>query len=221
MEGKTKVIVVDDQNIARGFFEMHIKTSIRYELVRSLPSADMAVSYIDQNPVDLVIMDVMMRYGMDGLSAAEKIKKNHPGTKIILVTSMAEASWEKRAKEAGIDSFWYKEYSEEPLIEIMDRTMQGESIYPGRAPSLRFGKVSRDELTERELDVLRELTSGATNEEIAHKLFISVNTVKRHIQNLMDKSGFKNRLSLAINATSLGLVVSEDGIQAKDSDFDV
>ena len=206
---KIKVIVVDDQNVARAFFEMHIRTSIRYDLVRSLPAAELAVTYCDQNPVDLVIMDVMMRYGMDGLEAAEIIKKNHPKIRIILVTSMAEASWEQRARQIGVDSFWYKEYSEEPLIEIMDRTMQGEKVYPSDPPEVQFGKVTRSDLTERELDVLRELTSGATNEEIARKLFISVNTVKRHIQNLMDKSGFKNRLSLAINATALGLVVSD------------
>ncbi|MBO4887017.1 MAG: response regulator transcription factor [Firmicutes bacterium] len=209
MNEKVKVVVVDDQNVARGFFEMHIKTSLRYELVRSLPAADLAISYLEQHPVDLVIMDIVMRYGMDGLSAAEQIKKRFPKVKIILVTSMAEATWEKRAKAAGIESFWYKEYSEEPLIEIMDRTMAGESVYPSDAPMVQFGKVTRQDLTERELDVLRELTSGATNEEIAQHLFISVNTVKRHIQNLMDKSGYKNRLALAINATSLGLVVSE------------
>ena len=215
MNEKVKVVVVDDQNVARGFFEMHIKTSLRYELVRSLLAADLAISYLEQHPVDLVIMDIVMRYGMDGLSAAEQIKQRFPKVKIILVTSMAEATWEKRAKAAGIESFWYKEYSEEPLIEIMDRTMAGESVYPSDAPMVQFGKVTRQDLTERELDVLRELTSGATNEEIAQHLFISVNTVKRHIQNLMDKSGYKNRLALAINATSLGLVVSDGEIGNK------
>ena len=215
MAERIKVVVVDDQNVARGFFEMHIKTSLRYELVRSLPAADLAITYLEQHPVDLVIMDIVMRYGMDGLSAAEQIKKRFPQVKVILVTSMAEATLEKRAKIAGIESFWYKEYSEEPLIEIMDRTMNGESVYPSDAPVVQFGKVTTQELTERELDVLRELTSGATNEEIAQHLFISVNTVKRHIQNLMDKSGYKNRLALAINATSLGLVVSDEEIGKK------
>ena len=215
MAERIKVVVVDDQNVARGFFEMHIKTSLRYELVRSLPAADLAITYLEQHPVNLVIMDIVMRYGMDGLSAAEQIKKRFPQVKVILVTSMAEATWEKRAKLAGIESFWYKEYSEEPLIEIMDRTMNGESVYPSDAPVVQFGKVTTQELTERELDVLRELTSGATNEEIAQHLFISVNTVKRHIQNLMDKSGYKNRLALAINATSLGLVVSDEEIGKK------
>ena len=73
MAERIKVVVVDDQNVARGFFEMHIKTSLRYELVRSLPAADLAITYLEQHPVDLVIMDIVMRYGMDGLSAAEPI----------------------------------------------------------------------------------------------------------------------------------------------------
>ena len=203
------MIVVDDQNVDRSYFEMYVNTSLNYELVGSLSAAEFAVPYCDSHPVDLILMDVMMRYGIDGLTAAEKIKKKHPGIKIILTTSMAEASWEKRAREIGVESFWYKEYSEEPLLDVMDRTVEGESVYPDNPPKVQFGNVFRSEMTERELDVLRELTSGATNEEIADKLCISVNTVKRHIQNLLDKTGYTSRLALAVNAKSLGLVVSD------------
>ena len=210
-----KVVIADDSRMSRLVCENIINGSEKYELAGSFATAEEAVDFCAKNPVDMVIMDIVMRYGMDGLSAAEQIKKRFPQVKVILVTSMAEATWEKRAKIAGIESFWYKEYSEEPLIEIMDRTMNGESVYPSDAPVVQFGKVTTQELTERELDVLRELTSGATNEEIAQHLFISVNTVKRHIQNLMDKSGYKNRLALAINATSLGLVVSNEEIGKK------
>ena len=151
----------------------------------------------------------MMRTGVDGLTAAIQIKRRHPEIKIILATSMAEASWEQRAKEAGIESFWYKEYSEEPLLSVMDRTMAGESVYPQKTNDIPFGRATRSQITERELDVLRELTAGGTNEEIAESLGISVNTVRRHIQNLLFKTGFDNRLELAIHAASLGLVVSD------------
>ena len=72
-----------------------------------------------------------------------------------------------------------------------------------------FGKATRHDLTERELEVLRELTGSLTNEEIAARLHISVNTVKRHLQNIMAKTGFDNRLELAMNARLLGLVVSD------------
>ena len=88
--------------------------------------------------------------------------------------------------------------------------MAGETVYPGEAPKVSFGNVTRADLTERELDILRELTGSLTNEEIAEKLNISPNTVKRHIQNIMEKTGFDSRLDLAMNARALGLVVSEE-----------
>jgi DNA-binding NarL/FixJ family response regulator len=65
-------------------------------------------------------------------------------------------------------------------------------------------------LTERELDILRELTTNRSNEEIAEKFNISLNTVKRHIQNMLNKTGYTNRLELAVNAKALGLVVHDD-----------
>jgi len=68
LSNKTKILVVDDQNIARGYFEMYVKSSTNYELVKSLPTADAAVTFCDRHEVDLVVMDIMMRYGMDGLT---------------------------------------------------------------------------------------------------------------------------------------------------------
>ena len=137
------------------------------------------------------------------------IKQKHPEVKIILTTSTSETSWEQKAKEAGIESFWYKEYDEHGLLEIMERTLNGESIYPADEPNVPFGKITRADLTDREIEILRELTASRTNEEIAESLVISVNTVKRHIQNIMEKTGFESRLELAMNAKSIGLVVND------------
>lgn len=206
---KTRVVVVDDQNISRGFFEMYVRAASGYELTAGLRSAQESLGFIEKNKPDLIIMDVMMQEGIDGLSAAAQIKQRHPEIKIILTTSTSETSWEEKAKASGIDSFWYKEYDEHGLMEIMDRTMNGEAVYPSEAPKVQFGKITRSDLTDRELELLRELTSGMTNEEIADKLQISVNTVKRHIQNIMEKTGFESRLDLATNAKLLGLVVSD------------
>ena len=130
MQDMIRVAVVDDQNISRSFFEMYVRSSKRYELIAALPSAEMAVDLVERQPVDLIIMDVLMRWGLDGLSAAEKIKKAHPEIKIILTTSTSETSWEEKAREIGVESFWYKEYDEQSLLEIMDRTTEGEHIYP-------------------------------------------------------------------------------------------
>ena len=210
MSDRIRVVVADDQNISRGFFEMYVRAAIRYELLAGLRTAADAAAYVDAHETDLLILDVMMQDGMDGLTAAEAIKRKHPEIRIILTTSASETSWEEKARAIGIESFWYKEYDSHSLIEIMDRTMNGESVYPGDAPRVPFGAVTRADLTDRELDVLRELTGSLTNEEIAERLNISANTVKRHIQNIMEKTGFESRLDLAMNAKALGLVVHDN-----------
>ena len=210
MQERIRVVVADDQNISRGFFEMYVRASSRYELAAALRSAQEAVDYLEEHEAELLILDVMMQQGIDGITAAGLIKQKYPEQKIILTTSTSETSWEEKARALGVESFWYKEYDEHSLIDIMDRTMKGESVYPAQPPRVSFGRVQRGDLTERELDVLRELTASLTNEEIAEKLHISANTVKRHLQNIMEKTGFSSRLELAMNARMLGLVVHED-----------
>lgn len=209
MNRKTQVVIADDQNISRGFFEMYVRASADCELLAALRTAQEAVDFLNEHDADLLILDVMMQEGIDGLTAAKKIKETRPELRIILTTSASETSWEEKAKEIGVESFWYKEYDERSIQEIMDRTMAGESVYPDDVPRIPFGKITRAELTERELEVLRELTASLTNKEIADRLCISPDTVKRHLQNIMEKTGFESRLELAMNAKSLGMVVSD------------
>jgi len=206
---KTRVLIIDDQLIARSYFEMRIQASPKYEVVCSLNSAEDAPEYCRSHPVDLVIMDVVMQRGMTGLDAAEVIKAEHPKVRVIIVTSIPEVSYMRRARQIRVDSFWYKEYEEAPLLEVMDRTMAGESVYPTDAPVVYLGEARSTELTEQELAVLREITSGLSNEEIARKLFISVNTVRWHVKNLLSKTGFNSRIKLAIYARASGLVLGD------------
>ena len=91
----------------------------------------------------------------------------------------------------------------------MDRTMAGEHIYPDETLLIRIGNTTNHNFTERELDILKELTTGDSNAEIAKRLFISVATVKSHIQHLMDKTGFKTRTELVSEARGLGIVIKE------------
>ncbi len=207
-----RVLVVDDQYVARSFFEVHVGMMRKYELAASLPSAEEAVAWCMEHPVDLVIMDVVMKTGLDGLTCARSIKTSHPEVKIILTTSLAESRWIDTAREAKIDSFWFKEYSDISLIEVMERTMRGERVYPESLPNPEFGKVTKYDLSERERDVLRELTQNRTNEEIGRELGISPHTVKRHIESILIKTGFKSRVELAVNARVLGLVVHDDDL---------
>ena len=210
MSERVRVVVVDDQYLARGFFEGLVRMSGRYELAASLPDAEQAMAFCDEHPVDLVIMDVMMKVGLAGLTCARSIKASHPEVKVILTTSTAEAEWLVKARRAMIDSFWFKEYSTVSLTEVMDRTMAGESVYPDSPPNPAFGVAVKADLSERELVVLRELTRNGTNEEIARQLGVSVNTVRTHIQHMLEKTGFRNRIDLAVNAKTLGVVVHED-----------
>ena len=210
MNERVRVVVVDDQYLARGFFEGLVRMSERYELAASLSGAEQAIAFCDEHPADLLVMDVMMKRGLDGLTCARSIKASHPEVKIILTTSTAEAEWIDRARRAKIDSFWFKEYSEISLTEVMERTMRGESVYPDSPPNPEFGDVRKADLTEREQAVLRELTRNSTNEEIAQRLGVSANTVRTHIQHMLEKTGYKNRIDLAVNAKALGVVVHED-----------
>ena len=141
--------------------------------------------------------------------AAEKLKKNYPQIKIIIITSQPEYSYIAHARKIGVESFWYKEPTAEALLKVMDRTMAGESIYPDSAPITRLGAALSDDFTERELEVLRELVSGKTDAAIAETLCLSVARVKQHIQRIREKTQFANRTELAVRARESGLVIGD------------
>jgi two-component system vancomycin resistance associated response regulator VraR len=210
---KIKVIVVEDQTMPRQLFKLMLDESDRYELLYALESASVASMYCDRFAVDLVIMDVVMRDGSNGLDASERIKKSHPNIRIIIVTSMPEVSYIDRAKKIGVESFWYKENwggEASDLLDVIDRTMAGECVYPESAPTVFIGKAKSTELTRAELAVLRCLTKGMSNTEIGEKLFIGPDTVKTHISSMLQKTDLQNRTELAIKARATGLVIEDD-----------
>ncbi len=201
------VLIVEDQDIPRDLFEIYIGASDNFKHLLSLANASAALSVCRNSKVDLILMDVMTGFDHNGLDAAEVIKQQFPDIKIIIVTSMPEYSWLARAREIGVDSFWYKDGQKDSILDVMERTMAGEHIYPDETPLIRIGNATNHEFTERELDVLKELTTGDTNAEIAERLSISVATVKSHIQHLMEKTGFKTRTELVSEARGLGIVI--------------
>ncbi|MGN0355442.1 MAG: response regulator [Muricoprocola sp.] len=203
----TNVLIVEDDPMARTLFEIYLKNSGRYHIAGVIESASMAELYCLRKQVDLIIMDVCTALNASGLDAASKIKQNHPQIKIIIVTSQPECAFINRAKEAGVDSFWYKEPSEEVILSIMDRTMKGESIYPDHTPDLKIGNTVSTDFTECELKILRELTSGDTDEEIAEELHLSTWTVRRYVKLMLEKTGFKSRTQLAVAARESSLVI--------------
>lgn len=201
------VMVVEDQSMPRKLFEIMIGESQKYHLLYAIENASMAEVFCMKQPIDLILMDVCTAYGESGLDAAASIKKKWPGIKIIIVTSMPECSFIERAKQAGVDSFWYKDFNDEPILEVMDRTMAGESVFPEKTPELHLGKASSYDLTDREIEVLRELTSGASDKVIADHLHLSIHTVKHYINTMLEKTGFASRTELAVTAREIGLVI--------------
>lgn len=204
------VMVVEDQAMPRQLFEAFIAMSDKYTLVHSIKNADMADIYCEKSDIDLILMDVCTELNSNGLDAAERIKQKYPKIKIIVVTSMPEVSYLERARQIGVDSFWYKEVSREPILSLMDRTMAGESIYPDSTPSVDFGYIKSSDLSGREIAILREVIGGDTNAEIAEKLNISQYTVRDYVQVLMEKTGFHTRTELAVKARELGIIIPEN-----------
>lgn len=203
------VLIVEDQDMPRQLFEIYIKGSGQFKHLASITNASAALTVCRSKKVDLILMDVMTELGHSGLDAAEEIKREYPGTKIIIVTSMPEYSWLERARKIGVDSFWYKDGQKDSILSVMERTVAGEHIYPDETPLVSIGCSTNHEFTDRELDVLKELTTGASNAVIAQRLCISTGTVKNHIQHLLEKTGFTTRTELVSEARSLGIVIKD------------
>ena len=205
----TKVMIVEDDPMASKLLEIFVKESDRYSVAHTIDNASMAEMYCFKNPIDLILMDVCTAMNTNGLDAAAKIKKSFPHIKVIIMTSQPECSFIDRARSIGVDSFWYKESTAEKVIEVMDRTMNGESVYPDTTPTLQLGNAKSSEFSPKELEVLRELISGESDAVIADKLHMSLRTVKAHIQSMREKTGFRNRTELAVRARELGLVIKD------------
>ncbi|MBO4617630.1 MAG: response regulator transcription factor [Lachnospiraceae bacterium] len=203
----TRVLIVDDSVTVRTLFESIIEGSDVYSLAGTLENAKAALPFCMRSPVDLILMDVYTKDRENGLEAAREIKKEFPDIKIIISTSLPEESFLEKAKAAGCESFWYKEVGELGLLDVMNRTMRGESVYPDTTPTVSVGLAKSVEFTPMEMKVLRELCNGKLNKDIAKELCMSENTVKFHINNMLQKAGYSNRYQLAIDAVEQKLIV--------------
>ena len=202
-------MIVEDDPMAQKLLEIFISENSGYQVAHIIESAAMAEFYCMTHKIDLILMDVCTAMNVSGLEAAEKIKSCFPNIKIIIITSQPECSFIDRARAAGVESFWYKTASAEEILTVMDRTMAGERIYPDNTPNLKLGVADSDKFSDRELEVLRLVVAGETDAAIAEKLFMSVRTVKQHIQTMRDKTGFRNRTELAVRARESGLVIND------------
>lgn len=201
------VLIVEDQKMSREYMENYIKESGRYAIRASIANAASAKMYCIGKQVDLILMDVCTEHDENGIEETKLIKKSYPEIKIIIVTSMLECSFIARAQEAGADSFWYKDSTAVELIDVMDRTVNGENVYPDKTPDVRIGLIKSCEFTASELKVLRLVVEGMSYEEMAVQLGVSVSAIRYHITNMLQKTGYPNKTRLAIAAANKSFII--------------
>ncbi len=205
-----RVMIVEDQPMIRSLLESYFPVEGGHQIVASIPGAKQAVEICRVTPVDLVLMDVQTQNRENGLTAVRKIKTTHPEIKIIVVTSLIDSAVLEKAKSAGADSLWYKDSTENRLMEIVRQTMTGEHIFPDAPPPVQIGMAKSTEFTKTELKVLRYLLRGLSYPRIASEMGIEMSTVKFHVANMLSKTGLENKLQLALAVSEVKMIADLD-----------
>ena len=147
----TNVLIVDDErNIRKAFAADVASAPDRYTLVDAIPGAESALPLCASGKVDLVIMDINTANYENGIEVSARIKQRWPGIRIIVTTSYSDMRTLEQARVAGVDSFWFKDYSEIELLEVMDLTVAGSSWYPQEKPPVPIGETVLSALTKRQ-----------------------------------------------------------------------
>ena len=204
---RVNVLIVEDSRVSREAFERKLSSFPEYSVVASIENAANAEIACMTNKIDLILMDVCTADDESGIRAAARVKKKYPWVRIILMTSMPEHSFIKKAQDSGCDSFWYKEYGNISLLEVCERTMKGEKVWPESSPVIMIGQAKSSEFTDREFAVIREMVRGVRYEEMAETLHLSINTVKYHVKNILQKTGFRSTVQLVAEVVEKRLVL--------------
>ena len=200
----TKVLVVDDHESIRNLFEMEFVPENGYKVVASIGCANDAVAFCTTTCPDLVIMDVCTEDGVSGLEATAKILEKFPDIKVIVTTGFDEITYCPRAKELGAHAFVYKTKGIAHYREVAGRILNGERVFPEpKKIPLPQGETP---FTDREMEVLRLLCKHMSTQEIADMLMISPKTVYRHMENMVQKAGFKSSMELVVYVLSNGWI---------------
>ena len=202
-----RVLIVEDQRMAQENMEAIIRSAEDYVLAGIIPNAADTELFCMRSSVDLSLMDVCTARDENGIDACAVIKRKFPKIKIIIVTSMAEHTFIEKAKAARADSFWYKDASRGELLEVMDRTMAGERIFPEKTPEVKLGLTTSYELTQSELGVLRALMQSTSDEDAAKMLNCTKANIRWHLGKILDKTGYRTRMELLIAVASKNLII--------------
>jgi NarL family two-component system response regulator LiaR len=211
------VMIVDDHEMVRLGACSYLEAQPDISVVAQAGSGEEAVKLAQEFIPDVVLMDLVMP-GMDGVETTRRVKNISPRTQIVILTSFHQDEFIFPALQAGAISYLLKDVKAKELVEAIRRAARGEAtLHPRIAArliktfrSLESGEVTPfTALTERELEVLKLIAKGCSNEKIADQLVISVGTVKGHVSNILSKLHLVDRTQAAAYAWQAGIVRRE------------
>ncbi len=211
------VMIVDDHEMVRRGACSYLEAQLDIKVVAQAGSGEEAVRLAQEFIPDVVLMDLVMP-GIDGVEATRQVKNASPRTQIIILTSFHQDEYIFPALQAGAISFLLKDVKATELLEAIRRAARGEAtLHPKIAA--RVIKTFRDletgdaapftALTDREMEVLKLIAKGYSNDRIAEQLVISVGTVKGHVSNILSKLHLVDRTQAAAYAWQEGIVRRE------------
>lgn len=209
-----RVLICDDQAIVREGLEMILSADKEIRVVGLAADGYEAVQMVAREQPDIVLMDLKMP-GMNGIRATDEIRKKHPQVRVLVLTTFGEDEWVFDAIRSGASGYLLKGTPRQELVAAVKGTYAGRSyIDPavgGKVLSemAKAGSKERstiaDDLSERELEVLKLLAKGFTNAEIAGQLHLTRGTVRNYISAILDKLGVSDRTQAAVLAVNFGL----------------
>lgn len=208
-----RLLIVDDHGIVRQGLKMFLAQDPAIEVVGEAGNGADAVKQVSALQPDVVLMDLLMPV-MDGITAIEIIRREHPDTEVIALTSVLEDTSVTKAVRAGALGYLLKDTQPEELFQAIHAAALGQVHLSPKAAERLLREIrapeSPEKLTERETDVLRLLAMGKANKEIARQLNISETTVKTHVSNILAKLNLTSRTQAALHAVRIGLISEEE-----------
>ncbi len=210
----TRILIADDHPIVRSGLKKVLDAKPDLQVVAEAEDGAEAVGNALEEDVDLAILDVSMPR-MTGIQAAAELHKRRPELKLLMLSMHDSEQFLFEALKAGASGYVLKSGADTDIVDAVRAAMRGDSyLYPSAVTTLVRDYVERggrgeaqfDVLTPRELEVLKLIAEAYTSKEIADELFISVKTVDRHRQNILEKLGMRDRVELTRYAIRRGLI---------------
>jgi DNA-binding NarL/FixJ family response regulator len=204
---RTRILLADDHPLFRRGLREVLDAEDDLQVVAEAEHGATALELALRENVDLVILDLMMPR-LTGVEVAAELTRRRPSVRVLMLSSFDDEQHVRDALDAGAAGYLLKTSAEEEVADACRAAMRGESVYPaGHGEGAHAPAEEPEEaLTPRELQVLKLVAQGWSSQRIADELVISVHTVDRHRQNLLEKLGLHDRVELARYAIRRGLV---------------